>query len=367
MEETTETPTESQPIKHHTRSMSQWSAILECPCYESSGGSANATKGTEVHAKLETWLNHLKEHGILPEIDRGDLDRYEYGAWMCAETVANFCPDTSILHIEEWVKIDDERGIYGKPDCYWFSVDGTLNVLDFKTFRNVGRSHFPQLAGYAVAILGKPEDLKAPVCLIVRYGDSTEVDLSYTDYEECATFYRLAMEAFDKRDNGTGTPKQCAYCDFCKHAATCGAYRQIAETVTQRQDLATAPENWNALPVERKAQLKLIAETVVKWADKITEKCKEDLLNGGVIEDAEHGIKYGLQERSGKKTPRTEDACRMLKSRGATDDDIRGALSISATGIKAVLRELGIKGKAADALIADVCDFGEPTQSIVRM
>lgn len=365
----TDTENTSTETKHHARSMSQWSAILECPCYESKGGSANATKGTEVHAKLEAWLNYLKEHNRLPEVDRGDLDMYEYGAWRCAEMIAYRCPDPSLLHVEEWVKINDEHGIYGKPDCYWFGCDGTLFVFDFKTFFNVGRDHTPQLAGYAVAILGerKGEDDNMRVRLIVGYGDSKEVDEQGVSLCECRHIYDRAMTAFDKRDNDTGTPKQCAYCEFCKHASTCGAFRQIAEAVTEREDLANAPTNWATLPVDRKAQLGVLAETVSKWADLIREKIKEDLQNGGSVEDEAHGIKYGLQERSGRKTPRTEDACRMLKSRGATDDDIRKALSISTADIKAALRELGIKGKAADMLIADVCDFGKPTQSLVRM
>ncbi|MGN0885703.1 MAG: DUF2800 domain-containing protein [Candidatus Spyradenecus sp.] len=353
---------------HHPRSMSRWPAILACPCYEGKDYSADASKGTDVHAKLADWLTTYKTEGKLPTVDTAELDLFEAGAWRCAQYVVDRMKadgaEPGDLHVEELVKIE-ESGIYGRPDAWWIDWEGYIVVFDFKTFYNPGRDYFPQLAGYAVAIGQGLED-KTGVCTVIGYGDHAEVLDELTNLEACRATYAEAMDCFGAREAGNAEPMQSNWCDLCKHAATCKACVAIAERVTEDQTLANAPAQWDALTTERRAQMMVLAETVEKWAAAVREKAKETLMAGGEIADAENGIAYGLIEMRGRKKPRTADACRMLKSRGATDEALRAVLTVSATDVKAILKGLGVKGKAADALVDSVCDFGTPSVSMKR-
>lgn len=348
---------------HHTRGMSRWPAILECNCFTSKPSSKDATFGSEKHAQLAEMLNHLKQHGSLPAtLEDGFFDA---GVRRTAEFIASCMIATNTpaaaLHVEDRVTL--EGGIFGTADA-WYITDEKIVVWDFKTFRNPGRDYTAQLAGYALAIRQNNADAPNTFSLRTIYGDSTEVNEVTMSAGEAFDTYLQAMSAFDSAD--TAQPKQCNWCDLCDRAAECSAYRAIAEAVSSRTDLATAPQNWSMLSRENKAQMLVLAETVCKWADAVRGKAKDDLLAGESIADEANGISYKLRNVNGRKTPRTADACAMLTAKGVTAEAIRSKLTLAATAIKELLKTVGIKGKDADALVETVCDVSAGTVQMVR-
>jgi hypothetical protein len=173
------------------------------------------------------------------------------------------------------------------------------------------------------------------------------------------------MEAFDMADRGEAQPTQCNWCELCANAATCPAFKAVAEAVA-KPALANVTEQWETLPTERKAQMLVLAETVCKWAEAVREKAKADLMSGTFIADLVNGIEYSLRNVSGCKTPRTADACKLLMGLGVSADEIRGELSMSAASLKKLLKGAGLKGKAIDEALEAVCDVGAGFVQMVR-
>jgi hypothetical protein len=360
-----------EELKHHTRGMSKWPAILACACYEGTEGGKNAEFGTEKHAYLAAQLAYLRDNGALPPRDEA-ADFFDAGCRRVAERIRDSLiannVQPSAMHIEERCTMED--GTYGTADL-WFCNEETsrLFVWDFKTFRNPGRDYTAQLAGYALAINQTRElEGKLPLHetnLRVAYGDSAEVDCVMLSLAELQDITAEAMAAFDAADKGEAQPTQCNWCELCANASTCPAFKAVAETVT-KPIYASIPAQWETLPMERKAQMLVLAETVVKWADAVREKAKADLMGGATIEDEENGIKYCLRSVSGRKTPRTADACKMLMGKGVSADEIRGELTMSAASVKKLLKAAGLKGKAIDEALSAVCDVTAGSVQMVR-
>lgn len=353
---------------HHPRGMSKWPSILACARYESAEGGSNAALGSKTHAYLANILSEYKLTGKVPKLD-ADAAFFDAGAYRAARTIIDCSVACGIrpedLHIEERVTLED--GVFGTADC-WYANEVTCCVWDFKTAYNPGRDYIPQVAGYALAIRQQMElaGVKHPPYefnLRTIYGDSSAVDGVLFDIGELQHIYERVQRAFDDKD---AAPTQCNWCPLCAKREGCAAYRAIAETVQTRQDLATAPTRWGEMSSVEHAQILTLAYDVKRWAEDVIAKGKETLIAGGAIADEQHGIAYTLKQTRGRKTPRVADACRMLSARGVEADAIRSVLTISASAVKALLKGVGITGKAADALVESVCDEGEPTWAIKR-
>ncbi len=360
-----------EELKHHPRGMSQWPAKIACACFTGKGDSKDASIGTEMHARLAELLTELKETGALPPCDPGE-SYHGAGVYRAAAIIRDSMIANNVrqeeLHIEERVTTED--GIFGTADAWvWGRSTNTLIVWDFKTFRNPGRDYTAQLAGYALAICQQRElnggVPPAEVSLRVLYGDSKDVDMQTLSLYEMQSLCESAMAAFDAADKGEAMPTQCNWCELCAHAATCPAFRAVAETVT-KPIYASIPEQWATLPAESKAQMLVLAETVCKWADAVREKAKADLMGGATIEDDENGIRYCLRSVSSSKTPRTADACKMLMGKGVSADEIRAELTMSATSVKKLLKGAGLKGKAIEEALTSVCDASAGSVQMVR-
>jgi hypothetical protein len=358
--------------KHHPKGMSKWPAVIDCACFVGKGESQDADYGTEMHRALANLLTTLKETGALPPADP-DASFHLAGVYRVAAMIRdclianNLQP--SVMHIEERCTMED--GTYGTADLWYCNEETSrLFVWDFKTFRNPGRDYTAQLAGYALAINQTRElEGKQPLHetnLRVAYGDSAEVDCVMMSLAELQDITAEVMAAFDKGDKGEAQPTQCNWCELCANASTCPAFKAVAETVT-KPIYASIPAQWDTLPMESKAQMLVLAETVVKWADAVREKAKADLMGGASIADEAHGIRYCLRNVSGRKTPRTADACKLLMGLGVSADEIRGELSMSAASLKKLLKGAGLKGKAIDEALSTVCDVGAGTMQMVRM
>lgn len=355
--------------EHHPRGMSKWPAILACGCFTGKGESQDAAYGTEMHGALAKILTAYREDGELPPCDP-DASFHLAGVYRAAAMIRDCMylqgVQPSNLHIEERVTLED--GVFGTADIWYTANHRDIFVWDFKTFRNPGRDYTAQLAGYAAAIASEyPMNVVANQRYHLRivYGDSPEVDDHTLTYGDCIKIRGEAMAAFDKADKGEAQPTQCNWCELCANAATCPAFRAVAEVVT-KPIYASIPAQWETLPVEQKAQMLVLAETVCKWSDSVREKAKADLMSGATIEDEANAIRYCLRNVSGRKTPRTAEACRMLLERGVEPDALRGKLTLAVRSIKELLKTVGVKGKAADELIAQVCDIAEGTVQMVR-
>ncbi len=355
---------------HHERGMSRWPAILACGCFEGGQGGADADFGTEKHAQLAQLLLHLRNNGHLPPRESDGF--FDAGVYRAAETIRDSLIANNVtadaLHIEDRVTLED--GVFGTADIWFEDENDRLFVWDFKTFRNPGRDYTAQLAGYALAICQTEEaNGRTPrheIHLRTLYGDSAMIDSTMLDLYELQQIRDEVMTAFDKAAQGTAQPTQCNWCELCAHKAGCQAYAAIAEAVTSTPALADSVQHWDVLTSQEKAQRLLLAEAVTKWAEGVRAAGKADLASGKTICDEANGILFKLRAVAGRKTPRMAEACRRLIGLGVQPDAIRERLKFGATDIKDLLKTVGLKGKAAEAILEEVCDLGAGSTQLVR-
>lgn len=336
---------------HAKHSPSKYPALLACPCFESKPPSVDTHKGTDVHSKLESFLQELKSNGNLDNIDTSTLDCFEWSAYHLAQFVQQVCPDLNSLMIEEKIVLDDDT--WGWCDVAWYDADEII-VIDFKTFKNISRTYEAQLAGYVFG-LAKTYPLASKASLITWYGDNTHTITRATINEvvELVNSVRKVIMSEYKK------PTCCGWCDLCKHNGECPAFKALAVSVTEEKTQELASEvSWKLLSAEKKVSALLIAEKVEKWAKAIKDLAKADLEAGAVIADDSLQVSYVLTNVRGKLVPNTAKACAMLVEQGVPVNTIKERLTISATDIKALLKDKGYKGKALDELIEAVSERG---------
>lgn len=376
MNETPESTKTDQPQplfapQHHPKSMSKWAPILECPCFESAGESADSELGTKCHKLLADTLGEYIHEGTTPtpeDIER--LSLHEAGALKAAKAIIeNWWGENP--HIESQVEIPG-TGIYGTPDFYALTPRGCV-VVDFKTFYNPGRDYFPQLAGYALAIIRShyPESewKKKQADLVVVYGEKPNATDSCRDtYAMLEETFERVLDNFCERETGYPRPHQCNWCELCASRATCPEVTKLAKTVAEGE-LLHAPEKWQELPVARRAQMLVLAEAVSKWADTVRGLAKEDALNGMDIQDPDNGIAYKLRESRGRMTPRIDELWRNCQRLGISADDFRLALNCTSTNATKLIYEKGqgVKTKKqAEEIVRACSDVGKGSVSLVR-
>jgi hypothetical protein len=354
---------------HHEFGMSRWPAVLDCPCFKGQEGGKNAAYGTEKHELFAHYVESTKA-GFEADIPE---DLHARGALEAARalvaTVEALGGNKADIRTETRVEVKEGalEGVFGTADAVW--TDGkTILVCDFKTFWNAARTYDAQLAGYAWAVMTSEAPKAKDVALMVCYGDNPSK--SYIQRVNVMSLLdivnRVAKARLDRLAATEESATQCGWCELCERNTTCSALRKVAEAVATMPEITTAVESWSQLPMARKAQMLVLAETVCKWADAVREKAKQELLEGDAIEDSANGIHYTLQHRSGRKTPRPVDAWSMLVGRGVNADAIKERLTISASAVKELLKTVGVKGKAADALVEEVSDMGNGSVSMVR-
>ena len=362
---------ETKQAPHHPRGMSKWSAILECPCFESAGESADSTVGTKCHALFADALRGYKESRKIPtEEEISALPMHEAGALRGARQVIEHYWGNA-PRIETPIGILD-TDIYGTPDYFALTERGCV-VVDFKTFYNPGRDYFPQLEGYALGVLKvaypfeKWDSLQAE--LVVIYGDKPDAtEHCRVKFSDLKARFESAMRAFDVKEAGIGKPHQCNWCELCANRATCPEVTAVVKTVAEGE-LLHAPERWADLPVQRRAQMLVLAEAVSKWADTVRGLAKEDAMNGVAIQDVENGIAFKLRESRGRLTPRIDELWRNCQRLGISADDFREALSCSSTNAVKLIQTKGqgVKTKRqAEEIVRACSDVGKGSVSLVR-
>lgn len=342
--------------------------MLECPCFEGRESSADAALGTKVHAFLAWLLTELKERGRLPEVEVESLSIHEAGALRAARWVADTLREelTSprALRVEERVTVFDsvlKEQVFGTADCLW--VHGsTVTVLDFKTFWNPGRDYIAQLAGYGYGAACASKTEITHVRCVVAYGDHAALDERVLSKEETARVCARALAAFGK----VGEPKQCAWCELCSKFAGCPACVRTVLPLGEPSGKQQLADSWPYLPSTRKAQLLVLAEFAIKWADAVREFAKADMLRGEVIADEEHGIAYTLRQRRGSLKLDCDLLWAAAKAKGVQAADFRGCLKPDAVEAKKVLRAAGLTAKAADDLLESCGSRGAGSQTLAR-
>lgn len=357
------TNTNERPHSH--LGMSRWPALFACAHFESKPTdetSTDAFKGTEVHETLADFLNGYKQGKDLSEIDPNTLDMFEASALRCAMWVAQQTP-SDVLLVEERIEITPE--IYGYCDVAWFDeLNNQLVVLDFKTFRNVSRDYTAQLAGYGYGLALKYNPLTIKLC--TWYGDNgKQPEPLVVSIADCREYYQKVIEIVDKKSETK--PTCCGWCEYCAKNGTCEAFKAVAvKTTTPTLQKATEAENWALMSAADKVKLLVIAEIATKWAGAVRDLAKTDLENNIPLVDDDSGVKYELRFTRGRLSPKTPEACRMLVEKGVDADDIKKYLSINATGIKALLKDKGLKTKEIDALLEEVSERGNGSYSMVK-
>ena len=388
------------PKAHHPLGMSKWPAALACPRFEGKAESADAALGTKVHALLAWWLSELRERGRLPEVEAESLSFHEVGAWKAAQTIEaelRVCgASPRALRVEERVSLyypGTREHVFGTADAL-FVHDGAVHVFDFKTFHNPGRDYMPQLQGYGLAAaLASKEAVDTVVCSVL-YGDApSKAERQVFDKAECERVVERALDTLSSTReelDEVAEPTQCAWCELCKHFATCPACHRVAVSAAEAglsvggtgkvpKDAGvvraeTHPDvpvigqmaGWADMPSERKAQLMVIAEFASKWADAVRSKAKADMLAGEAIADPAHGIAYTLRETRGRLKLDCDALWAAAKAKGVQAAAFRACLRPDAIEAKQVLRAAGLTAKAADELLEACGTRGAPSAVLAR-
>lgn len=375
-DETKELATSNQPAplftpKHHPKSMSKWAPIMECPCFESSGETADSVLGTKCHKLLADTLDDYIHEGTTPAPEViATAGLHEAGALKAGKAIIEkWWGDHP--HVESQVEIPG-TGIYGTPDFYALTKRGCV-VVDFKTFYNPGRDYFPQLCGYALAIIKsnypEAEWESKQADMVVIYGDKPDATESCRDtFANLEATFERVMDNFCERETGYPRPHQCNWCDLCASRATCPEVMKVAKTVAEGE-LLHAPEKWQELTIARRAQMLVLAEAVSKWADTVRGLAKEDALNGVAIQDLDNGIAFKLRESRGRMAPRIDDLWRNCQRLGISADDFRLALTCTSTNATKLIYEKGqgVKTKKdAEEIVRACSDVGKGSVSLVR-
>lgn len=365
-----ETNEQARPtLPHHPRGMSKWAPITACPCFEGKEGNQNAEIGTKCHALFADALRAYKDSRKVPsEAEMSAMPLHEAGALRGAQQVIdNYWGDYPRIEMPVGILDSD---IYGTPDYCALTERGCV-VVDFKTFFNPGRDYFPQLEGYALAVIQKAykfdewEDKQAE--LVIIYGDKPDAtEHCRVKFSDLRSRFEAVTKAFDERDSGKARPHQCNWCEICQNAPACTAWKAVAEHVSGELKDAPNPENWAVFTPARKAQLLVLAESVSKWATAVRDMAKADALNGETLEDAEHGIAFKLRESRGRLTPRVADLWNHAKVHGVDAQAFMACLSCSSTVATKLLQGTGMKKAEAEAVVKACSDEGKGTVSLVR-
>ena len=352
--------TEEMKCQHHPFGPSRWPALMECPYWQGKPGGADAERGTRLH---ELFALAIDARAPTPN------DAFERNAIALGERLRGMACEGAEIRTEERVVLRvptgmQDMGIFGRFDAAWMDAAARkLHVADLKMVHNPDRDYTPQLDAYGVS-----QDLHGIDWIVLHfcYVDSCEISTVELPKDEAVELYRdcyarIQMLALGGKEYAA---KQSGWCQLCASHESCPAPREVAESVATGK-LADAPDRWPSFRTEQKAQLCVLADAVSKWADAIKKRAGEDAKNGVAIEDAEHGIFYGLQSRAGKLTVAVEDAWAVVRQY-LSPEAFKACLDVSVTRLTAALKEGGMKPKDAKALVEGAGVRGEGTVAFVR-
>lgn len=353
--------------RHHPYGPSRWPALLECPCWEGKGVGEDATKGVRLHAILEQLLKEDSPYDPVDEMElhvvqiAGKIRQMADGAKILSEVTVRLPPPRGYhAHVQD---------IFGRLDVAW--VTGPeLHILDLKMVKSPERDNGPQLIAYAAGLL---RELRNPaircVCLHVASCDNGGIsDIGRFDIDHLFSTYEADYIGID---NVAGTPKeerkptQGGWCSICAHFP-CPACMAVA--VKAKESLADVAQEgtWNALTPEKKAQNCVLAEFLIKLGEAIKAKAADDCKHGVRIEDPEHGIYYGLQERKGTLRLDVDAVWGLFKETGVGREEFVAVTKVDATKAAAALKAHGMTAREAKVRLEECGARGESSVAFVR-
>ena len=350
--------------KHHPFGPSRWSALAECPCYTGKPGGTDASRGTNLHAIFSSVIQ-----GDYVDVNDNTLEAN--AAWL-AQEVLRMAGGTKVA-TEEKVVCNAPEGmaegfaepIFGRFDAAWVD-DCRIHVADLKMVENPDRDYTPQLVAYAFGLSAVLAEPKQEFVMHTLYVDTRRIKTVVMKWEELRECYidlycRVSMIAARK----IYEPKQCGWCNLCAKQAGCPAVTAMVEKVSSKvATIDTAEmETWKPSKI---AQFLVLCEQVAKAKEAAVEVAKKLAMSGVSIEDADNGIYYGLQIRSGKLTLDTDAVWRVCQAHGMERDTFVGCLEVSATKVSSALKSVGVKPKDAKALLEECGARSEPTTAFVR-
>jgi hypothetical protein len=341
---------------HHPMSPSNWPAWSRCPHFQGGVKSAAADEGTLQH---EAWANAVKN----------GVDEYDSGgaAWAARETRNKSAG--CVLHIEDKVEIESSLdGItvktFGYADAWFVDMDGTLNVIDFKSGSKTAVQYWPQLEGYAVGIAQRLglHDVVA-VKLHILYGADFMHDMIDTTVGACMAdaAYILA-----KRIYRTEADRDvCPQCKWCANRHLCRAASGALETV----ETDTTPSI--ALPDAVLLDRFAIIEGIIK-SEK--ERIRNNAIaNGGFVESGD--VRYEMKEVAGTRKSvdieRVRDDLHDTTGIALSYDELLGACDLGKKDFVDLVRDRakvgGIKVKQIEDIYNSHVERNPPTQKLVRV
>jgi hypothetical protein len=343
---------ENRDAQHHPCGPSKWPALLECPCFQSRQPTEDTKRGTELHALFEAVLK-----GTYKGEPVDAMEKHVVNAARKLQEGAN----TGHFHVEELVELPPPSDspstkceFYGRLDLGWRNWDtGDLHVADLKLSENPDRDHRAQLLGYAAGIMRRLKYTPTLVYLHVAYADTGNITQEVMAGDEAWAEYNANYRRIEPIWKGTTplSPRQCGWCDLCANFTACPAMNAVVEKASPRLADAAKPERWADFTSKQKAQACALADTLAKWCEAVKENAAADAKAGELIEDPEHCIWFGLQERRGRFViPDVQAAWEILKPH-LTAERYRACLSANQTELKAALKQAGVKLSDINALV----------------
>lgn len=362
--------------RHHPYGPSRWPALAVCPHYAGKPGGADAQKGVALHALFAK----AAKGELAEDAEENAADTFERNAIILGRKVLEMAGgNPEKMMVEETVVCPEPPGvidhfddgqIYGRKDVSWFdTATGDLHVADLKMVESPDRDYRPQLVPYAY---GTAREWDAtPTChLHTLYVDTLAIKSDTMDWDELVKAYtvlRAKVYAASRPQEVAAMPVQSGWCQLCANFEACPAPRAVAETVAGGS-LAdcTKPTAWAALSPQRKAQICVLADTVIRWGKEVKAIAAKDAKSGVAIEDPDNGIYYGLQRKKGKLEPNIDLCWEAAKDLDIPREVFVTCLNVDQTRFKDLLMSKWMKSKEADAVLERCGARGNPTASFVR-
>lgn len=341
----------SEGATHHPYGPSRWPALLECPCWEAKPPTEQTERGTALHVLFASVMSGEYRGEPVDAIERNVVNAAK-------EILRTVEPTLGRFYIEEHVELPGPAGtpsgLFGRLDLAWIDVDTLdLHVCDLKSAENPDRNYRPQLLAYAAG-MARHLHLEGPrnVVLHMIYADSGRITSRTADIGDAMTEYlSYYLRIADIRRGNIRQPQQCGWCDLCVRFADCPTMKAVVDKAAPRLADAAKPEVWANYSPERKAQLVALSEMLAKWCATVREQATADAKAGVAIEDPPNGIFFGLQERKGRLLIEDARQAWEVVKPHLTAASYRACLSVNQAGLKAALKQAGVKLSDINALV----------------
>jgi len=339
--------------KHHSKlAPSSFPGLQQCAYFRSGGGTADTSKGTELHGYVEDLYI-----GKIQPSDIQENDRYNcvWAAGRVENLVALYPPDGDVV-VEPDLELLDSDGkqvTFGHSDFLWKSgeivvVPDLKGCLDFNP-----EAHYydPQFACYALMSM-QLHDVDRAFCPEINIKPQKQRDFWFT-YDEAAAIVQGVVEKVGSEDK---RHQVCFSCKFCARLLTCPAINKMHQAIATLCSFgALDPEVINDLLSDKPKPLNVsrvytFSKLMKKWAENVQAKAKELAESGMDLPFYEPFQRAGRQSIS--NNDEAFERCTMLDA-----SEFQSAVSVSISKLGEVYSaKSGMSKKAAQKEIVGVLD-----------